>query len=142
MFGRGYLPSRPPFLPRTLRTILHRRSIMGISLDQTGLLQCALEVPNCRNSHSLMSGQSCARIPPIQRGYKSILEIRLIRGTAFSKEERRTFKLAGLLPSRINDLELQAQRYNAERPSLLIVARMDNMRVTLPTFSRTPFSNL
>lgn len=67
----------------------------------------------------------------------------LIRGTAFSKEERRTFKLAGLLPSRINDLELQAHRYIARQGlRLLIVARMDNMRVTLPTFSRTPFSNL
>jgi hypothetical protein len=89
------------------------------------------------------SGQSCACIPPIQQGYRPFLKTRLIRGTAFSKEERRTFKLAGLLPSRINDLELQRQRYSSTKRSLLmIVEHMDNTRVTLPTFSRTRFSNL
>ena len=87
-------------------------------------------------------GKAVLASPQFNKGDSTSLQTRLIRGTAFTHDERRTFKLAGLLPSRINDLELQAERYDMLISGLLIVERMASMRVTRPTFSRTPFSNL
>ena len=50
------------------------------------------------------------RIEVAKRGKEMLWDALLNRGTAFTQEERDTFKLNGLLPSEVNTIEQQAER--------------------------------
>ena len=49
------------------------------------------------------------------------------KGTAFTHDERRQFKLQGLLPQRINSLEQQTQRSITLKKSMLITGHIHNI---------------
>jgi len=79
-------------------------------LDQTGPQEVALEVkPFWFESHfrakPFSSALNSTKVDTPQTPHSE-----LITGTAFTREERRLFKLYGLLPSRINTLEQQLSR--------------------------------
>jgi malate dehydrogenase (oxaloacetate-decarboxylating)(NADP+) len=51
-------------------------------------------------------------------GYKILRDPRLNKGTAFTEEERRKYRLEGLLPPAVANIELQAARRHTEIANL------------------------